>query len=426
MMNLVCSRKTHFLLVASILWAGAACSPSAEREAAPPLDSLQIGDTLVLRTVRPSEVDTARLTFLSRIGRMDGPEEFLISGWVHFTVGWRGEIYVADDAGVRVFSRDGKTVRQIARRGQGPGEVRNVEALAVDDLGRLLVVDHTNRRVAVFDTSGSVVDHWRLPYGRPGKGQPSIRPVPNGETLLLLNPPLNPNGEPMGLPRPIFQRVNHDGVVLDSVWAPERYSVGCPYPDDPHFSAGLWQDRRELVFPKVKWTATREGEIVIGCPAQYWIDRIQPGGSVTRVSHARAPLMASGEERSSFVQGTEETQRRLIPGWNWTGPEPPVEIPYFQKVLVTRDGRLWVWPGRHRERVVVNGNEGWVEPRTGGFDVFDTTGAFLGVAPLPDGAEYRWYSGFDDPFIAGDTIWLVRRDSLGVPYVDRWFVEWPT
>lgn len=385
----------------------------------------EIGDTTILTTQRSETLDTAHLVQVARIGRFDGPEEHLIMFVEAFAVGWRGEVYVADE-GIRVFSPDGSEVRRIARRGQGPGEVGVVTALEVDENGRLLAVDIRNRRVAVFDTSGAVLNHWRLPYGRPGYGRSSLVPIPGSQTLLYLNSPLDPSAGPQVFPRPIFVRLDSTGAILDTVFAPVRLTEGCPTLDDPHFG-GTPQDVREAMFPKVKWTASRSGEVVLGCPAEYEIDRVQLDGAVFRISHEREPITEPSEVRRAFVENIERGWERRGLDRKWKGPEPPEQKPYYHRMIVGRGGRLWVWPGHPREPYHspdFPGRTFWAEPMTGTFDVFDSDGRFLGPVLLPDGAQYEWRLPYEEPFFAGDTVWIVRRDSLDVRYVDRMRIEW--
>lgn len=385
-----------------------------------------IADTTVITTVRPAALDTAHLVQVARIGRFDGPVEFLLTGIEAFAVGAYGEIYVADE-GIRVFSPDGSAVRQVSRRGEGPGEVGFVTGMEVDEGGRLLAYDISNRRVAVLDTSGTVLDHWRLPDGRPGKGRNTIIPLPGGENLLHLNPWLDPIGEPQTFPRPIYVRLDRSGAVLDTVFAPVRLAEGCPTMDDPHFSVGFWQDEREPLFPKVKWTASRSGELVLGCPARYEIDRIQPDGSTLRLIHQRDPMVEPARVRRRFVEVREKNRRDR--GWLWKGAKPPEQKPYYHQMIVGRRGRLWVWPGHLQvpiKRAIPSREPGWQDPTTGTFDVFESDGRFLGQVLLPDGVVYEWFSGVEAPYFAGDTVWTVRRDSLDVRYIDRMIIEWPT
>ena len=414
-----------FLIVA-ILLGLAGCGEQDTAGDPKPSSIERIGDTTVVTTRRPASLDTARLVRIATIGRLDGPEDFLIYRLDAFAVGWRGEVYVAD-GGIRVFSPDGSEVRRIARTGQGPGEVGPVSEMEVDESGRLLAVDIRNRRVAVFDTSGVVLDHWRLPPGRPGYGRSALVPFPGKQTLLQLNPPIDPLGEPEPFPRPIYVRLDSVGMVLDTVFAPARFTEACPLLDDPHFRMSSSPDFREQFFPKVKWTAGRSGEVVIGCPANYEIDRIRPDGTVLRISHRRDPVIEPSKVTKSFVEQAETSIRGTGRDWSWKGPEPPEQKPYYHRLLVGRSGRLWVWPGHPRvpwQSPELPGKTFWLEPTTGTFDVFETDGRFLGQVPLPEGVAYRWGPPYEEPFFAGDTVWMVRRDSLDVLHIDRMLIEW--
>jgi hypothetical protein len=188
------------------------------------------------------------------------------------------------------------------------------------------------------------------------------------------------------------------------------------------------QDFREPMVPKVKWTATRTGEVVYGCPAEYVIDRLQPDGKVRRLVHVREPMMDDPEVSEAFVESSVKSMNWSNPttGWSWKGPNPPQQKPYYHKMIPGRDGRLWIWPGYPLIPTQNPGifNTRWLDPRTGSFDVFDQEGVFLGVAPLPEGVTYLAFSGINEPFVAGDTIWVVRRDSLDVKYIDRMLIEW--
>jgi len=391
-----------------------------------PVSIERIGDTTVVITRRPSPLDTARLVRVATIGRFDGPEDFLIVSLEAFAVGWRGEVYVADQ-GIRVFSPDGSEVRRFARTGQGPGEVGRVSDLEVDESGRLLAVDISNRRVAVFDTSGAVLDHWRLPPGRPGYGRSALVPVPGKETLLELDLPIDPLGGPQHFPRPIYLRLDSMGTVLDTVFSPARFTEPCLLLDDPYFSNWASTDVREVVFPKVKWTAGRSGDVVVGCPAEYEIDRIRPDGTVMRIAHSREPLVEPPEARKSFPEQTETSFRGSGRDWSWKGPAPPEQKPYYHRLVVGRGGRLWVWPGHPRvpwQSPDLRGKVFWVDPTTGTFDVFETDGRFLGQVMLPEGVVYQWFLPYEEPFFSGDTVWLPRQDSLNVRYIDRMLIEW--
>jgi hypothetical protein len=191
----------------------------------------------------------------------------------------------------------------------------------------------------------------------------------------------------------------------------------------------MWQDVREQLFPKVKWTASRSGQVVLGCPAEYVIDRLQPDGTVLRISHLRDPVEEPARVRRWFPEHWEPNSPSSSRwGWQWEGPGPPEQKPYYHRLIVGRHGRLWVWPGHLLERVEYGTNPvrtGWREPTTGTFDVFEADGRFLGQVHQPEGVFYEWYSGLSAPYFAGDTAWIVRQDSLDVKYIDRMIIAWP-
>lgn len=79
-----------------------------------------------------------------------------------------GEILVAEghssaaNAGARIarFSKDGKYVGDIGKRGTGPGEFDQPHALAYDSQGRLFVGDRGNNRTQIFDKDYKFVADW--------------------------------------------------------------------------------------------------------------------------------------------------------------------------------------------------------------------------------------------------------------------------
>ncbi len=68
----------------------------------------------------------------------------------------QGNIYVKDarEAHVRVFDASGRYVIAIGRRGEGPGELREIFGMHVDDEDRLIVADRMGRRFTIFTDMG--------------------------------------------------------------------------------------------------------------------------------------------------------------------------------------------------------------------------------------------------------------------------------
>ena len=68
----------------------------------------------------------------------------------------QGNIYVKDleSADVRVFDANGRYVTTVGKRGEGPGELREVFGMHVDGDDRIIVADRMNRRLTIFMDMG--------------------------------------------------------------------------------------------------------------------------------------------------------------------------------------------------------------------------------------------------------------------------------
>ena len=68
----------------------------------------------------------------------------------------QGNIYVKDArrADVRVFDANGRYVTTVGKRGEGPGELREVFGMHVDGDDRVIVADRMSRRLTIFTDMG--------------------------------------------------------------------------------------------------------------------------------------------------------------------------------------------------------------------------------------------------------------------------------
>jgi hypothetical protein len=96
---------------------------------------------------------------LEEIVRIGGEDEGLASfnQLIDVALGADGKIWVLDRQvqSLRLFEADGTPIKEVARRGAGPGEITRGNGLRAGPDGTMWVRDQANQRVAVFNADGS-------------------------------------------------------------------------------------------------------------------------------------------------------------------------------------------------------------------------------------------------------------------------------
>lgn len=94
-------------------------------------------------------------------GEETGPGAVLKPG--QYAIDGRNRVYVYEsgEGVIKVFGEDGRFVRNVGRKGQGPGEFAQVYFLGFSPDGRLLVTDIRNRRTSIFGAEGDFLDSYQ-------------------------------------------------------------------------------------------------------------------------------------------------------------------------------------------------------------------------------------------------------------------------
>ena len=113
--------------------------------------------TLILPSAQAQEMSFTLIEQLVIGDDEDAPTEYLFTVPELVRTDSKGYIYVHDRgrADVRVFDESGQYVTTVGRRGEGPGEMREIVSMHVDDRDRLIVADRNSRRFTVFSDLGS-------------------------------------------------------------------------------------------------------------------------------------------------------------------------------------------------------------------------------------------------------------------------------
>jgi hypothetical protein len=376
-----------------------------------------VGDTMIVEVRTPVHSAPARLLPVARYGALDDPGPASLGTIYAMTVDSEGAVLVYDDEGIKRFAPTGELVGLVARPGAGPGEVRHTIGLAVDPLGRLVALDLGNRRVMMADTDRS--REIRLPDGLPRRHEDALHFGADGVLRLGFHPPFMPDGSDPR-PRLAYLELGPDLVFSDSVMVPDRIWDRCPTASSPRYRVGFWEDEREPFIAKAVWALGPDGTMALGCPDRYEFDVVRRDGSVLRVRRPDAERVL-----------LDRDHRRFMSEWWPMGPLPD-ERPFYARIILPGDGRIWVWPNQPAETYSpppeVQARTGvttaWRVSLSGWFDVYEADGSWLGMVPMPESAEYSGFPMGRPIFIRGDTLWAVTRDEWDVHYVTRFEVKW--
>jgi len=97
------------------------------------------------------------------IGGEDETGKIILFRPRRFIVDQNENIYITDvqDLVIKVFDPNGKYLRTIGRKGEGPGEFKSIQSHAFLPDGRLLVMDYSAHRSSFFDSSGNFIESYQ-------------------------------------------------------------------------------------------------------------------------------------------------------------------------------------------------------------------------------------------------------------------------
>lgn len=381
------------LLIGSAALACAGAEGVVERETR--------GDTTIVRTRAGTAWGGPREAVVDlSIGSLEGPVETMFGNVRAIVPDDAGGVYVYDSQvpAIRYFDASGRFVRQVGRRGEGPGEYRDaVLGMAIRSDGRLQIRDARNGRVTMYEADGAYSEQWIVASGLFTNQAMFLDEDDHTYLKVLQEQPRSGAAWKIGL-----LHYDQHGRIVDTI----------PDPWVAHQPAG-----GGFLTPSKQWTFGWDGSMIVGVNDTYRFEVRRRGGEVIRVERETTPLRLSDAEHAAYEERREHqirTQGRFmttLPG------ETPWIKPAYREMSAGRSGRVWVRlyapvePQPNFEPAAEGEPPAWpfIEPKV--FDVFGSDGTYLGQVYAPHDVTVHVFGD--------DVLWGVRIGELGEQYVVR-------
>lgn len=332
---------------------------------------------------------------LEEVARIGGDDEGLASfnQIVDIQLGNDGKIWVLDRQvqSIRLFAPDGTPLKEVGRRGEGPGEIANANGIRRGPDGRMWVRDHRNQRLTVFAPDGSFDRQYLVPshgYGYRWDGAIDA----DGRVLDMISVLW---GETRGR---ALTRYQPDLSSADTVPLPTTCS------DLPSPRSAVVAQRGFTAFPfaaRYVFVPSSDGTLWCANTDEYKPRRFPVGATrhdrELSLTPPRVPITRA-ERDSAIAQVDSFLARAGGPAEPWDKGGVPRERGAFSWMEVDDEGRLWVLrelPNRQQE-----------------FDVWDKAGRRIAVLAAPGRREFQ-------PLyrIVRGTLVLIEYDEDDLPYV---------
>lgn len=246
----------------------------------------------------------ARLVEELRIGRLDGPEEYLFGSITHMAVRDDGSIYVVDGQGprLRLYSPDGRYLRDIGRTGEGPGEYRSIMGIGITPDGLLAVYDVRLRRISLFDRNG---DYMRSVATQSGSWIGGAFRIDTAGNFIVFTPRYatrtDAQGrtviiEGAGSTRSMYLVHSAAGAVVDSLAIPESTTER-----KPSFVVMTNEGNLQPFVDELTFALSPHGYLVSGHTSEYAIARLdRDARPVSRFVRDYEPVRLNREERAQW------------------------------------------------------------------------------------------------------------------------------
>ena len=398
-------RSGLFFLVGALLVGG--CDGTTNEVTTVARDSAGIRIVEVLAepsTVPEWTLDSVPLRMLT--GMETGDETaFAFVGPVRFLPS--GGVVIADVASSRllIYDAEGRYVRSLGRRGDGPGELRRLESITVDQNGTIATFDPSLRRLSFWNPDTGFVRSISVADGGSLESWPADAAPRLDSQLVVFQLAATPQDSvPPG--SGIRRRQMRAHLTL-------RDSVAGILKVSPRF-AGMYSgldDRGELRLPfsNRPFVALAKDRVYFGSGESFQVTYLDTAFNTAGEIRwpARDERLTSEEVERVRAEAIALVSRRPLPDKpfaRYFAPEIlPTNRPSIGRVFVDREGRLWI----ERFEAIRMGTA--TQKPGDQWSILSEDGVPLAILRLPSSTR------LED--VRDEDVVVVRRDSLDVQTV---------
>lgn len=311
------------------------------------------------------------------IGEKDREGEFLFISITSVGIDDEENIYVLDRKAcqIKVFNKNGKFLRNIGRKGQGPGEMLSPSVMEIVSGKEIMICDISNNRVSFFSLKGKLV-----------------KEVSKGKFFRLISPTPDSSGNFIGSYR---IRMGQKRVVelkkFDSNFEPIFTLKKLDYTDEP-----------DVIYPYppfIIYSVLKDDKVLWGNWLSYRLHIVDETGKMTRkIFKDYNPIKITEKDKEKDIKQRFGDQG-IPPGIKVDFPD---YHPAFWYLSIDDEGRIFVQTFERTE-------EGSYY-----YDVFDSEGKY--IAKIPFGVRpWAWKK---------NKLYTVEEDEEGYQYVKRYKVTW--
>jgi hypothetical protein len=287
----------------------------------------------------------------------------------------KGNIYALDsrEGHIKVFDNNGKYVRTIGKKGQGPGEMQTPYDIHITPKKEILVNDVRARRFLFFLLDGTFQ-----------------RQISTAKMTFFLNPKMNSKGMIVGSKQILGLIPGFELLMFDSNFDLIKTIAKIELPKPPTFKPEL---------PEFFWEYTQEDKLVWGTSTKYELQVLNEEGEITKKI----------EKDYSPVKITQEEKEEMMKRFSKEGAPPAIKFEFpqnhlaFMNLSIDDEGRIFLGTYEKAEK-----GEGYY------YDVFDSEGKYLAKIPLKDKPQVWKNRDF----------YTIEEDDEGYKVIKRYKVMW--